>query len=471
MKRTIIFLVLSSLLILTLFSTNVFDDSDQGEPGFEAEAGSLVVPDENHPLIAKKYYSGFDLAHDTYNGISTASNGKIYYALSSPSIDKGAQLYVYNPDGDDIQFLADLTELCGEKDSKAVPQGKSHVRFYEKDGKLYFASHLGYYEMIEGVERLPETVPAGYELYPGGHFLSYDLKSGEFEDLAIAPDGDGIITMTMDRERGQIYAITWPKGYFLHYDVAKDKLINLGQVSGNGEAGVLGDDYRVLCRSMFVDQEVGAVYFSTSEGDIFSYTPDSGSLTKVAGVSLDIDYLGQYDPAQSGSMGYNWRSILWYPPEKVAYGVHGNSGYLFRFDPRKPEIELVERITSEPSKRSGMFDQFNYGYLGFQLGPDGQTLYYLTGGPVYVSGQRVEGEDLAMGGVTGLENLHLVTYNIPDSKYIDHGPIFYSDGGRPTHVNSIAIGPNGDVYTLARFEHNGSTIEDLIKIPDIFPEK
>jgi hypothetical protein len=149
------------------------------------------------------------------------------------------------------------------------------------------------------------------------------------------------------------------------------------------------------------------------------------------GVDLRLDYFGKYDPADPGSMGYNWRSIAWYKPENVAYGVHGNSGYLFRFDSRNSKVEIVDRITSEPSKKSGMFDQFSYGYLGFQLGPDGQTLYYLTGGPIYIDGQRVEGVDqIAMGAAKRLENLHLVTYNIPQQKYIDHGAIFYEDGSR-----------------------------------------
>jgi hypothetical protein len=170
-------------------------------------------------------------------------------------------------------------------------------------------------------------------------------------------------------------------------------------------------------------------------------------------------------------MGYNWRRIVWYPPEGVAYGVHGNSGYLFRFDPRIPKIEIVERITSEPSKRSGMYDQFSYGYLGFELGPDTQTLYYLTGGPIYIEGQRLEGKKhIAMGAARGLENLHLVTYNILDQKYTDHGPIFYEDGTRPTYVNSIAIGKCGNVYTLGRFEYKGKVIEDLVRIPDPFFE-
>ena len=422
-----------------------------------------------YSLVAKHYYSGFDLANNTYNAISPASDGKIYYVLSSKSIDEGGKMYVYNPETDQIKFLADLTDICGEKGQNAVPQGKSHVNFYEKNGKLYFSTHGGYYEIIDGMERVPVNLPDGYKPYPGGHFLSYDLTSGEFEDLAIAPDGEGIVTMTMDTERGQIYAITWPKGYFIHYDLGKNQLKNLGQISANGENGIPGYDYRVLCRSILINPENGSVYFSTSEGDIFTYNPGLGIIKKEEGVSLKLDYFGNYDPTRPGSMSYNWRSIFWYPPEKVAYGVHGNTGYLFQFDPSVPKLELIERITSEPSKRSGMFDQFSYGYLGFELGPDGQTIYYLTGGPIYSNGQRVKGEmEIGLGGARGLENLHLVTYNIPNKKYIDHGPVFYSDGERPTWVNSIAIGSDGNVYTLARFENNGKVIEDLVKIPDPF---
>ncbi|MFC2124740.1 hypothetical protein ACFLU5_08010 [Bacteroidota bacterium] len=424
---------------------------------------------ENEGLIAIPYYSGFPLAHDTYNAISDASDGRIYYVLSSQSIDTGGKMYVYDPRKDETEFVADLTEICGEKGKGAIPQGKSHVRFYESQGKLFFATHLGYYEMIDGMERLPEDAAKGSKHYPGGHILSYNLSSGDFEDLVIAPEGEGILTMEMDRERMQIYGITWPKGYFIHYDIKTGKLRNIGQVSANGETGIPGDDYRVLCRSMFVDQRDGSVYFSTSEGDIFAYSPNSETIDKIEGVDLRMDYFGKYDSKGPGSMGYNWRSIVWYAPEGVAYGVHGNSGYLFRFDPKIPEIQIVDRITSEPSKRSGMFDQFSYGYLGFQLGPDGETLYYLTGGPIYIDGKRVKGVDeIAMGAARGLENLHLVTYNIKRREYKDHGPVFYENGDRPTYVNSIAIGPLGNVYTLARFEYEGKVIEDLVKIPNPF---
>jgi hypothetical protein len=94
-------------------------------------------------------------------------------------------MYVYDPKTDKIRFVADLTEVCGEKGKNTISQGKSHVLFYESYGKLYFATHAGYYEMINGMERMPEHAPEGYKLYPGGHFLSYDLPSGKFEDLGL----------------------------------------------------------------------------------------------------------------------------------------------------------------------------------------------------------------------------------------------------------------------------------------------
>ena len=420
-------------------------------------------------LIATTYNSGFPEAHDTYNALSAASDGKIYYVLSSDRIDVGGKMYVYDPDTDKTGFIADLTEVCGEKDKGCIPQGKSHTRFYESKGKLYFSTHVGYYELIEGMDRLPVNPPEGYKLYPGGHILSYDLKTGNFEDLSLLPNGEGMVSMTMDCDRGHIFGITWPMGSFVHYDVNKNKLKNLGQISANGEGGEPGDDFRSLCRSLLIDPNSGTVYFSTSEGDIFSYNPVEGEINKLENVNLRLDYFGRYDPTRPGSMGYNWRKIFWYKPEDTAYGVHGNSGYLFRFNPKKQNIAIVRRITSEPSARSGMFDQFSYGYLGFQLGPDGETIYYLTGGPVYINGKRIAGEsEIAKGAAKALENLHLITYNIPKDEYQDHGPIFYANGDRPLYVNSIAIGQGGEIYALARVKENDHTRTDLIRISNPF---
>ena len=64
----------------------------------------------------------------------------------------------------------------------------------------------------------------------------------------------------------------------------------------------------------------------------------------------------------------------------------------------------------------------------------------------------------------GIENLHLVTYDLPTGAYQDHGPVFYADGRRPTYVNSIAVTADGSVYTIARNERDGHVHVDLVRI-------
>jgi hypothetical protein len=425
-------------------------------------------------IVARAHNSGFAQAHDSYNGMGTGSDGKIYYALSSESFEVGAQMFCYDPVTDKVEHLGDITEACGEKDSRTIVQGKVHVNFVERDGKLYFATHVGYYSIIEGMEKIG-IPPQGYKPYPGGHFLAFDMATRKFEDLAKAPHDEGILSMTMDTRRGRLYGLTWPTGYFIYYDLAKKALKDLGPISKQGEDGK-GENYRTLCRSLVVDPGDGSCYLTTGDGDILRYRYDRDCIEAAPGDDMSKDYFGLYDPTSPGHMGYNWRQTIWYEPEKVVYGVHGNSGYLFRFDPRTPQVEVLDRITSLPSKRSGMFDQFSYGYLGFALGPDGRTIHYLTGGPVYVEGKRVTGKTkTAMGESKGIENLHLVTYDISSAqrmadkagKYTDHGPIFFQNGQRPAYVNSIAVGKDGTVYALSRITEEGRTRADLISIRKI----
>jgi len=70
-----------------------------------------------------------------------------------------------------------------------------------------------------------------------------------------------------------------------------------------------------------------------------------------------------------------------------------------------------------------------------------------------------------MGEAKGLEDLHVITYDIPKARYTDHGAVFYENGQRPLYVNSIAVGKNGNVYFLARITENGKTRTDLVEVP------
>ncbi|MBI4909435.1 MAG: hypothetical protein HY820_37805 [Acidobacteria bacterium] len=395
-------------------------------------------------LPARWHNSGFLEADDNYNAVTTASDGKIYYVLCSHGIDTGARMFSLDPATGSIKQLGDLTEAVGEKGRKAVPQGKSHVSFFEHKGKLYFATHLGYYRH-EGSKEIVGDPPPGYQPYPGGHFVSYDLATGKFEDLALAPDREGIITMEMDKRLGKLYGITWPSGLFLSYDLATRKLQNHGFTAGKGERGT-GSEFRVVSRSIAVDYR-GQATISTAAGDLLFYDPATNKLQKIEGTTLRRDAFGQWDPDRPGSMAYGWRQVVYYRPGNVFFGVHGGSGRLFRYNPSGKEVYLEDRIASQKSREMGMYDSFRYGYLGLTLGPDGHTLYFLTGTPAG-------------------EEIRFVTYHIPTGRYTDHGAIVLDDGRRPTWAQAIAVGPDKRIYTVSKLMENGKLKTDLVSFPD-----
>lgn len=421
-------------------------------------------------LTARGLDSGFELSNGTFNGMLAASDGKIYYVLCAENIDTGAQMYSYDPATEKITHLGDLTEAAGEKGQKSIPQGKSHVNFVESNGKLYFSTHVDWYSVQGGLE-LMAPPPPGYKPYPGGHFLSYDTASGRFENLAKAPAGQGIIAMNMDTKRGRLYGLTWPSGYFLRYDLKSGELKNLGPLYRDGENNHW--TFRVLCRALPVDPRDGSVYFTNADGDILRYRYDRDALETVQGDNLRKDYFGAWNPLDGqdrAGMGYGWRQAVWYAPENAIYAIHGRSAYLLRFDPRAERVDVLRRIASEPTLRSGDYDDFHFGYLSLTLGPDGHTLYYLTEGGIVENGKRVVvyARPTRPGGRGGpIEDLHLITYDIPAAKYIDHGAIFFSDGGRPGLVNSIAVGKDGSTYCITNIPGSGHRHIDLVRIPPV----
>ena len=141
--------------------------------------------------------------------------------------------------------------------------------------------------------------------------------------------------------------------------------------------------------------------------------------------------------------------------------MHGLSGHLFKFDPQAQKVTVVTRLVSDPTYESGMYDAFKYGYLGFTLGPDGHTIYYLTGSPSTATGAAA-GEPA---GEKKQEEIHFVTYNIPTGKRVDHGVLQLENGMRPFFAESIAIGSK-NIYTVSKIREGGHLRVDLLSFPN-----
>lgn len=415
-------------------------------------ATSLLMSQENQSpvLHATTYNSHFPKGAglgESYNGIGVGDDGTIYYAIDSRVYNIPGQIYSLNPSTRTITHIADLNTATGQGDIKAVAQGKVHVNFMEDQGKLYFSTHLGYYNESSGIERRG-TPPEGYKPYPGGHFMSYDLRTGKFESLAMAPDHEGIISFNMDVKRGQLYGLTWPTGHLLRFDLKSRQLKDLGTVFEGGEAGKIGSTYRAICRRIVVDPDDGSVYFTTGDGAIHKYSYQRDRVETVPGVSLRKDYFGQFDPSKHG-MAYNWRAAVWNPNDHAIYGVNGASGYLFRFSPATRNVRVLHRLTSKPSQATGMFDKVAYGYLGLALDVRSDVLYYLTGSPLPPGSGLAEGS-------------HLITYDIARTKYEDHGQIILDNGQPAGDEQALALGHNGVIYTLTDIRRDGRHEMDLI---------
>ncbi len=396
---------------------------------------STVIP-------ARLYDSGFALSDSNFYSLSLASDGCIYYTLCTHNIDAHGQVCRHDPVADTVERLGDLGEIVGEAGTLSIPQGKSHSPYYEHDGSLYFATHYGYYKPSTSSDReTPGDVPEGYKPYPGGHFIRYHMKSGTFQELAKAPPGEGILTFHMDGRRGRLYGLTWPRGHFIDYDLETGRLRDHGQVARGGELGK-DDQYFCLCRCFGIVPDNGSVYWTNPDGHILHYNPEDERISTIEGTNLKRDIFGHWDTSVPGHQGYNWRHVLWHDPWKQFIGVHPKSGYLFRFDPATEHLELIERICADELRRNGRFEPFRYGYLTLDIGPDQETVYYITGtyGLTAEDGREVE------------TTLHLVTYNLTSGAYQDHGVIRLEDGRYPTLTQSIAVHPNGKIYTAPWIE-------------------
>lgn len=79
--------------------------------------------------------------------------------------------------------------------------------------------------------------------------------------------------------------------------------------------------------------------------------------------------------------------------------------------------------------------------LGFVLGPE-NTLFYLTHGPAL----EVPGR------ASFPSNLYLLTYSIDEGRVRNYGPVLAEGNRRVFFSESIAIGPDDHIYTVAWVE-------------------
>lgn len=120
-------------------------------------------------------------------------------------------------------------------------------------------------------------------------------------------------------------------------------------------------------------------------------------------------------------------------------------------------MEIYDRICSEKCKKNGVYEFFRYGYMTLALDQkDRETLYYLSGFYEFRKPDAVNKKIMLQQGSYDhsdesyrdiMSYISLTTYHLPTGKYTDHGVIQLEDGRYPVLTQTIAIHPNGRIYT------------------------
>ncbi len=383
---------------------------------------------------------GFLEGDCNYHSLTAASDGKLYFSVSTHQEESSARIFQFDPESEKTKQVGDLEDILGTQIDRETPHGKIHSGLIEHEGYLYFATHTSSYD-----GNLPNLNPKGRSPYPGGHFVRYHLKSGKFEAIAkLQLPNEGIITMKLDKQTETLYGLTWPTGLLISYNLKDKQLRNWGATQERGEWGHLGSEWSFICRKLGIDGQ-GTLYGSTDRGRVWNLNT---SKQRPIYYSTDLDLnsvVPDRDPAfkilpEPHYYWQGWRTILWNEKTNSFWGLHGGSTQLFEYSPSKNSLSSIHSFkadgVSQDSQRNPMRTQ-----LGFMLGPN-NTLYYLGHAP----GQKVQGR------VDLKSSVHLLTYQIDSKSFMDHGPLTLETGRRIFFTESIAMGADGHLYTVAWVE-------------------
>ena len=387
-------------------------------------------------ITAEIYQPDFLMGDCSYTALISASDGKIYFSIGTHNNDYAARFYNFDPVTKKVVLIAKLDEVFGEDARKQFSSGKVHTRIFEHKGKIWFATHTSFYNKVG----LPGTEYNGKQPYNGGHFVNYDLSTGKFTVLAQIFRHEGIISMTMDKKNEVLYGLTWPSGMLVSFNIKQNDLRYWGAVQNRGEWGQFPAEWNNICRTIQIDSN-GSLFGSTINGQIWKFDPARDrAISYVKGLDLKrVPFSQSAKATLNKPFNHNWRTIEWNSKTNSFWGLHYESTTLFEFDPHTNYIQAISEM--RPEAYQGMPRNPEVSQLGFTIGPQ-NTIFYLSQGPEVVIEGRKDTPT----------SLYLLTYSIDDKKLINHGPVFTPGKRRVFFAESIAIGKDDHIYSVAWVE-------------------
>jgi hypothetical protein len=175
-----------------------------------------------------------------YFSLCEGRNGRIY--IGTAAYGRNSYLVEFDPSTEQIRIVLDTHKLVGLPLTPTgyAAQSKLHTRnFVGPSGKIYVGSKQGYPTAAER-----EALARGEKIptYQGGYVMVYDPATDTAENLGMPmpldekqiaggkTEGQGVIDVTADEERGLIYVITCEDEHWMLYDMKTKKYRELGPI-------------------------------------------------------------------------------------------------------------------------------------------------------------------------------------------------------------------------------------------------
>lgn len=262
-----LFGTLSLLLALTSASVVFADDTQAGTPA--APFRYVHVKAFHIPPETTTEESG-------YFSLCEGRNGKVY--IGTAAYGRNSYLVEFDPTTQRMRIVLDTHKLVGLPLTPTgyAAQSKLHTRnFVGPSGKIYVGSKQGYPTAAER-----EALKRGEQIptYRGGYVMTFDPATGEAENLGMPKpltdeqlmadstgkaEGEGVIDVTADEQRGLIYVITCEHQHWMLYDVKTKQYRELGPIlrdqpntliDAQGRGTAITADYRVARYDPATDQ-------------------------------------------------------------------------------------------------------------------------------------------------------------------------------------------------------------------------
>src|SRR5262245_17342448 len=215
MQSRLSFIAGAAVLLLTL------------PPASAADPPPKPKPDNLAYLAAKAYHIPPETTTEEsgYFALCEGKDGKIY--IGTAAYGRNSYLVEFDPKTEKMRIVVDTHKLIGLplEPTGYAAQSKIHTRnFVGPSGIIYMGTKQGY-------PTAEEKKSGKIATYRGGYVITYDPDTGKSVNLGMpmplgdkrlpadATEGEGVIDVTADEERGLLYVVTCEHQNWMLYEM------------------------------------------------------------------------------------------------------------------------------------------------------------------------------------------------------------------------------------------------------------